>query len=1226
MNVTGNSTDVTTYFKLKLSATNLEATGLTITDLDLQYTRSGATPAAKVDATTLGAANSAHTDNAAFEIDATDQPGVYRVDWPDAAFAAGVKEVICTVKHASCFTEDLRVTIDAPVNVTSMASGVLTATAIASDAITAAKIAADFGTEVGTAVWASTSRTLSANTNLNDPTAAAIATAVWQDATAGDFTVASSIGKSLYTGNIVPGAAGGHFIAGTNAATTVNITGTITTVTNLTNLPAITANWLTAAGTAADFGAEVADAVWDEAIAGHAGAGSTGLALSAAGSAGDPWSTALPGAYGSGTAGKIIGDNLNATISSRMATYTQPTGFLAATFPTGTIANTTNITGGTITTVTTLTNLPSIPANWLTATGIAADAITAAKVAADVSAEILAAFLAGSPGPGPWTSESGALDANVVSIAANVITPEAISPGAIAEIQAGLIMASGTIGSTGNDTTHLHLTGLTYGDDEINNHLLVIYDVSATEYHARWITDWVDTGDLATVATLPFTPQSATDTYWLLPIRQDVTGISGLDAAGVRAAVGLATANLDTQLSGIQSDTDNIQTRIPAALVSGRMDASVGAMASGVLTDTAIAADALTAAKIADGAIDAATFASGALDAVWSTATRTITGGTITTYTGNTPQTGDAYAVVNSVVFGNNALYTLLNTIGGFVDTEVSAIKAKTDNLPASPAAVGSAMTLEDNAITAAKIASDAITAAKIADGAIDAATFAASAITAAATAADFGSEIADAVWDEALVGHAVAGSAGEALSDAGTAADPWSTLLPGAYGAGTAGFIIGTNLDAVITSRMATYVQPAGFLAATFPGGTIANTTNITAGTLTTVTNLTNLPSIPVGWLTASGIAADAITASKIADGAIDAATFAAGAIDAAAIAANAIGASELAADAVAEIADAVWDEVISGHLTATTTGAALNAAGSAGDPWTTVLPGAYGAGTAGFVIGTNLNATVSSRLASASYTTPLDAAGTRTAIGLAGANLDTQLGAIAGYIDTEVATITTQTTAASIRSAIGLATANLDAQLLTTDGLIGSQVSSIVDKTNGLIISQGLIGSTGNTTTTIHLPSLTHADDGLNEQLIVILDVSTSQYHPRWITDWVNATRLATVAALPFTPANGVDVVWVTSIRRDGTVDATSVRSALGMASANMDTQLSNIPDAVLAETVDGITVSKALEVLVAVLSGVAVPSGSTVAFKRRDGTTTSITITYGSTLGERTGSVIS
>ncbi len=52
-------------------------------------------------------------------------------------------------------------------------------------------------------------------------------------------------------------------------ASTTNITGgTITTVTNLTNLPTIPANWLTAAGTASDFGTEVATAVWTDTTAG----------------------------------------------------------------------------------------------------------------------------------------------------------------------------------------------------------------------------------------------------------------------------------------------------------------------------------------------------------------------------------------------------------------------------------------------------------------------------------------------------------------------------------------------------------------------------------------------------------------------------------------------------------------------------------------------------------------------------------------------------------------------------------------------------------------------------------------------------------------------------------------------------------------------------------------------------------------------------------------------
>jgi len=51
--------------------------------------------------------------------------------------------------------------------------------------------------------------------------------------------------------------------------------------------------------------------------------------------------------------------------------------------------------------------------------------------------------------------------------------------------------------------------------------------------------------------------------------------------------------------------------------------------------------------------------------------------------------------------------------------------------------------------------------------------------------------------------------------------------------------------------------------------------------------------------------------------------------------------------------ITDAIWDEAITDHLTAGSTGAALNGAGAAGDPWSTPIPGAYGSGTAGYLIG---------------------------------------------------------------------------------------------------------------------------------------------------------------------------------------------------------------------------------------------------------------------------------
>lgn len=128
-------------------------------------------------------------------------------------------------------------------------------------------------------------------------------------------------------------------------------------------------------------------------------------------------------------------------------------------------------------------------------------------------------------------------------------------------------------------------------------------------------------------------------------------------------------------------------------------------------------------------------------------------------------------------------------------------------------------------------------------------------------------------------------------------------------------------------------------------------------------------------------------------------------------AMAANTVTASALATDAVNEIVDQVWEEAIADHSgTAGSTAEKLAAAGAAGDPWSTAIPGAYGAGTAGKIVGDNLNATVSSRLATSGYTAPLDAAGTRSAVGLASANLDTQLAEIEGETD-DIAAIKTQT-----------------------------------------------------------------------------------------------------------------------------------------------------------------------------------------------------------------------
>ncbi len=207
----------------------------------------------------------------------------------------------------------------------------------------------------------------------------------------------------------------------------------------------------------------------------------------------------------------------------------------------------------------------------------------------------------------------------------------------------------------------------------------------------------------------------------------------------------------------------------------------------------------------------------------------------------------------------------------------------------------------------------------------------------------------------------------------------------------GSVGSVTGltaANLDVAVSSRMATYTQPTGFLAATFPG-TVASTTNITAGTITTTTNLTNLPSIPANWITAAGVAAAALNGkgdwnvgktgyaltattglgnqtSNITgnlSGSVGSVTGNVGGNVTGSVGSVVGAVGSVTGLTNSTIADQVWDEVLAGHLTAGSTGAALNAAGTAGDPWITALPGAYGAGTAGNIIGNNLNATVGSR-----------------------------------------------------------------------------------------------------------------------------------------------------------------------------------------------------------------------------------------------------------------------
>jgi len=235
------------------------------------------------------------------------------------------------------------------------------------------------------------------------------------------------------------------------------------------------------------------------------------------------------------------------------------------------------------------------------------------------------------------------------------------------------------------------------------------------------------------------------------------------------------------------------------------------------------------------------------------------------------------------------------------------------------------------------------------------------------AASAPSAADVADAVWDETLSGHAGVGSAGAALSAAGGSGDPWATALPGAYGAGTAGAIIGTTIPAAIdavdnyvdsevtalTNELAKVPKSDG--TASWNSTALAAIQGECTDALEAYDPPTKaeLDAADDAVLTAIGnlpTDADVQTAAGAALTAYDPPTRTEATSDKAEI----IAALPAGGDAptAAAVADAVWDEALAGHAGVGTAGAALTAAGVAGDPWTAELPGSYAAGTAGAVL----------------------------------------------------------------------------------------------------------------------------------------------------------------------------------------------------------------------------------------------------------------------------------
>lgn len=299
---------------------------------------------------------------------------------------------------------------------------------------------------------------------------------------------------------------------------------------------------------------------------------------------------------------------------------------------------------------------------------------------------------------------------------------------------------------------------------------------------------------------------------------------------------------------------------------------TAGSIATGAITNVKFAAGAIDAAAIATDAIGAAELAADAVteiaNGVWSldatgqqtqgtfgqavgdpvagaslisrlpnatpgaangvlicgtNAAVTITTGLTTTFTGNLTGsvgsvTGAVGSVTGSVASVTGAVGSVTGLTASNLDATVSSRLAPTtagrtlDVSATGEAGVdwtnvggqGTTVTLSGTTIGTAS-AVTGLTASNLDT------TVSSRLATAGYTAPPSAATVSTAVWTEALPGSYTSGQAGYKLNAAGAAGDPWSTAVPGAYGAGTAGNILGSNLNATVSSRLPTssYTTP---------------------------------------------------------------------------------------------------------------------------------------------------------------------------------------------------------------------------------------------------------------------------------------------------------------------------------------------------------------------------------------------------------------------------------
>lgn len=235
------------------------------------------------------------------------------------------------------------------------------------------------------------------------------------------------------------------------------------------------------------------------------------------------------------------------------------------TFPSS-VASPTNITAGTITTATNVTTVNGLAAGVITAASIAADAITDAKVASDVTIASVTGAV------GSVTGAVGSVTGSVGSIASGGITTASFAAGAInaaaiaadaitdAKVAADVTIASVT-GAVGSVTGAVGSVTGSVGS--------VVGEVGSVTGAVGSVTGNVGGNVVGSTGSVTGTVGGIAGTTQTLDALQTAlnsahgagswataTGFSTLDAAGVRTAVGLGSANLDTQLGDLPTNAE----------------------------------------------------------------------------------------------------------------------------------------------------------------------------------------------------------------------------------------------------------------------------------------------------------------------------------------------------------------------------------------------------------------------------------------------------------------------------------------------------------------------------------------------------------------------------------------------------------------------------------------------------------------------------------------------